>query len=204
MNFLLWTLPFFVLLLSFLSFRVDIIKSLRYKIYILVLFIAFVLDLTHLSFVNDYIDTGRFLLVTFILGDFLWNVTRISKPVSRTMFTVLSLFSFGWVYLSWTMDGPHKNHYHWSDNVVETYANHKNRVYVLKEHFEYSTKPVTRELSIFKIKKLNLLEEQVREYKIPDGYENSEFRYGWSNTQNGVRLDIINGKDTIWTLGEGF
>ena len=67
MNFLLWTLPFLVLLLSFLSFRVDLLKPLRYKIYILILFIAFVLDLTHMSFTNDVFDTIRFLLVTFIL-----------------------------------------------------------------------------------------------------------------------------------------
>jgi hypothetical protein len=106
--------------------------------------------------------------------------------------------------MSWTIDGPRKNINHWSDKVVQTYTNHKNRLYVLKERIEYSTRPVTRVLTISKIKKINMLEQQVREYKVPEGYENSEFRYGWSNTVNGVRLDLINGKDTIWTLGEGF
>jgi hypothetical protein len=204
MNFLLWTLPFLVLMLSFLSFRVDLLKSLRYKIYILILFIAFILDLTHMSFINDVFDTIRFLLVTFILGDFLWNVTRIRKPKVRVIFTMLGIISFCWVYMSWTIDGPRKNSNHWRDKLVQTYTNHKNRVYVLKERVEYSTKPVTRKLAIFKIKKFDLIEQQVREYKIPEGYENSVFRYGWSNTANGVRLDLINGKDTIWTLGEGF
>jgi hypothetical protein len=204
MNFLLWTLPFLVLMLSFLSFRVDLLKSLRYKIYILILFIAFILDLTHMSFTNDVFDTIRFLLVTFILGDFLWNVTRIRKPRLKIVFTILGLVSFCWVYMGWTIDGPQKNSDHWRDKLVQTYTNHKNRVYVLKERIKYSTKPVTRILTIYKIKKLNLIEQQVREYKIPEGYENSEFRYGWSNTANGVRLDLINGKDTIWTLGEGF
>lgn len=204
MNFLLWTLPFVVLLLSFLSFRADLLKPLRYKIYIFILFIAFVLDLTHMSFSYDLFDTIRFLLVTFILGDFLWNVTRISKPKTRAAFTTLGLISFCWVYMSWAIDGPRNNGNHWNDKLVETYTNHKHRVYVLKERVEYSTKPVTRKLSLSKIKKLNILEQQVREYKIPEGYGNSEFRYGWSDTQNGVRLDLINGKDTIWTLGEGF
>jgi hypothetical protein len=204
MNFLLWTLPFLVLLLSFLSFRADILKPLRYKIYVFILFIAFLLDLTHISFVNDVFDTIRFLLVTFILGDFLWNVTKIRKTKTRAVFTTLGLISFCWVYMSWTIDGPRKNINHWSDKVVQTYTNHKNRLYVLKERIEYSTRPVTRVLTISKIKKINMLEQQVREYKVPEGYENSEFRYGWSNTVNGVRLDLINGKDTIWTLGEGF
>ena len=59
--------------------------------------------------------------------------------------------------MSWTIDGPRKNSNHWSDKLVETYTNHKNRIYVLKERVEYSTKPVTRKLTFFKIKKLDLI-----------------------------------------------
>jgi len=203
MNFVLWLLPLLVLILSFVSFRVNAFKASRYKIYVLLLFIAFLFDLMHLSFTNDIIDTVRFFLVTFIISDILWNVTKIRKPKVRATAVIVGLVAFGWVFSRWVIDGPNKNSMHWMKPVVSSYVNHKNRNYVLKEEFESGKKPVKR-LSLLKIKKVKLLEEEVRTYELPEGYANSDFNYQWSNTQNGVRLDLVNGKDTVWTLGEGF
>lgn len=203
MNVLIWLLPLVILFLSFLSFRLNAFKSLRYKIYALVLFIAFLLDLTHLSFTNDFIDTVRYLLVTLITGDLTWNVIRIRKPVLRGIAVILGLVAFGWAYFSWAIDGPDKNRNHWSRHVVSSYVNNKNRKYLLKDCLE-SVSSEKRVLSLFKIKKVKFLEEELRAYEVPTGYEKLNFNYKWSNTLSGVRLDLINGKDTVWTLGEEF
>ncbi|HMA64419.1 MAG TPA: hypothetical protein VKO63_04455, partial [Chitinispirillaceae bacterium] len=76
--------------------------------------------------------------------------------------------------------------------------------YYLRQHVNTLTMPVSRIIRLYKVKKVPMIEERIREYKVPDGYQSSEFTFGWSNTANGVRLDLISGKDTIWTLGEGF
>ncbi len=204
MNLFLWFLPLLALLLSFISFKLNILKGVRYKFYTLVLFIVFLFDLMHFSFSNDIIDTVRFLLVTFIIADILWNVTRMRKVFFRSAAVISGLVVFSWVYLSWAVDGPNKVFDHWKDKTISSYTNHKNRQYVLKEKFETGARSVKRIFTLFKVKKVNILEEEVRTYTIPEGYVNAEFSYKWSNTDNGVRLDLINGRDTIWTLGEGF
>lgn len=204
MNFLLWILPFFVLILSYFSFRLNPVKSLRYKIYALILLIVFVMDLMKLTFVNDAIDTVRFLLVTFIIADIGWNVIKIRKTPVKVLFIVLGIAAYSCSYFSWVACGPQKNNDFWYQKVIEQYTNHKKRNYILKEHNESSLKRTIRNVSLYKVKKVSFIEELVREYRLPDGYENAELKFGWSNTSNGVRLDIINNKDTIWTLGEGF
>lgn len=203
MNVFVWLLPLVILILSFISFRLNAFKSLRYKIYALLLFIAFFFDLTHLSFTNDSTDTIHYLLVTFIIGDLAWNVIRIRKPVLRGIAVILGLAAFGWAYLSWAIDGPYKNSKYWNRQVVSSYVNHKNQNYLLKDCFG-SGSSEKRVFSLFKIKKVKLLEEEVRMYEVPAGYEKSDFNYKWSNTLSGVRLDLINAKDTVWTLGEEF
>jgi hypothetical protein len=204
MNLFLWSLPLLMLLLSFISFKLNILKGVRYKFYTLVLFIAFLFDLMHLSFSNDILDTVRFLLVTFIIADILWNVTRMRKVFFKSAAVISGLIVFSWVYLSWVVDGPGKVFYHWKDKTISSYTNHKNRLYVLKEKFDTGARSVKRNFTLFKVKKVNILEEEVRTYTLPEGYVNSDFSFKWSNTDNVVRLDLINGKDTIWTLGEGF
>jgi len=204
MNFLLWILPFFVLILSYFSFRINPVKGLRYRLYALVLFIVFVMDLMQLSFIIDTIDTVRFLFVTFIIADIGWNVIKIRKIPVKVLFMVLGITAYSLSYFGWVAGGPQKNSSFWYQKVIEQYTNHKNRNYILKEHTDSSLKETIRQLSLYKVKKVPFIEELVREYRLPEGYEKAELKFGWSNTQNGVRLDIINNKDTIWTLGEGF
>lgn len=176
----------------------------RYKIYTLVLFVAFLFDLMHISFSNDIIDTVRFLFVTFIIADIFWNVTRMRKVFFRSTAVISGLIVFSWVYLSWTVDGPDKVFNHLKDKNISSYTNNKNRQYVLKEQFETGIRSVKRVFTLTKIKKVNILEEEVRAYNLPEGYVNSDFSFKWASTDSGVRLDLISGRDTIWTLGEGF
>ncbi len=204
MNVLIWLLPFIVLALGYFSNKVNFFKPFRIKLYAVVLFCAFLFDLMSFSFVNTYVDSISYLIVTFILCDIGFNILRIKKVLLKTILIILGAAAFVYAYSGWISGGPSRVVEHWMEKQLDTYVNQNKDKYFLRQHTNYLTKQASRIISLYKVKKVPVIEECVREYKVPDGYQLSEFKYGWSNTVKGVRLDLISGNDTIWTLGEGF
>ncbi|NLD93080.1 MAG: hypothetical protein GX639_10460 [Fibrobacter sp.] len=204
MNVLIWLLPFIVLVLGYFSNKVNFIKLVRIKLYAVILFCAFLFDLMSLSFVNIYVDSISYLIVTFILCDIGFNILRIKKVLIKTILMILGVAAFVYAYKDWVAGGPSRVVEYWIEKPLDTYVNQKQERYFLRQHTNYFTTSAGRIISLYKVKKVPVIETCVREYKVSDNYQLSEFMYGWSNTANGVRLDLINGKDTIWTLGEGF
>jgi hypothetical protein len=170
----------------------------------LVLFGAFLFDLMKLSFVNDLLDTMGLFLVTFVLADMGWTVLKIKKPKLRTFLVFSGLAVFVAVYWSWTIGGALHSIDFSKQSVLDSYTTKKNVQYNVKQHLKYGVISKKRFFTLHKNKKMNILEEAIRQYKLPAGYTNSEFSFGWSDTDKGVRINLINGRDTIWTLGEGF
>ncbi|MGE5670826.1 MAG: hypothetical protein ACM31E_05230 [Fibrobacterota bacterium] len=204
MNVVVWLLPFIVLALGYISNKVNFFKPVRIKLYALLLFCAFLFDLMSLSFVNGHADIVRYLVVTFIMCDIGFNILRIKKVIIKTILVILGAAAFIYAYSGWILGGPSRVYEHWIEKQLDTYVNQKKDKYYLRQHVNTLTTPVSRIICLYKVKKVPMIEERIREYKVPDGYQASEFTFGWSNTANGVRLDLISGKDTIWTLGEGF
>jgi len=200
MTFVVWLLPFLVLAAGYVSNKVNYLKPVRNKLYIFILFCAFLLDLTSLSFVNGYIDTVRYLIVTFILCDIGFSILRIKKVVIKAILVILGATLFLYTFSGWIFDGPSKVMEHCLNKQLDTYVNSKQNTYFVRQHVNYLLK--RRTMSLYRVKQVPVMEQRIRDYKVPSGYLSSEFTFGWSNTANGVRLDLISGKDTLWTLGE--
>lgn len=201
MNVVVWLLPFMVLVLGYFSNKADILKRVRIKLYTVVLFCAFLGDLMSLSFVNGYADAFRYLFVTFILCDIVFSLLKIKNGIIKAILGIFGVSAFLYAYSGWILDGPSRVMEHFFEKQLATYVSDKQHTYAVRQRMNYLLKD--RRLSLYRVKKLPIMEERIREYKVPSGYETSEFTFGWSNTVKGVRLDLISGKDTIWTLGEG-
>jgi hypothetical protein len=202
MNVVVWLLPFIVLVLGYISNKVDFFKPFRIKLYVVLLFCAFLCDLMSLSFVNGYVDAIRYLVVTFILCDIGFSIVRIKKGILKIILMVLGVTAFIYTFSGWILDGPSKVMDHFFEKQLAMYVNDKHHTYAVRQHVNYVLK--SRTMSLYRIKKVPVMEERVRAYNVPAGYVFSDFTFGWSNTAKGVRLDLISGKDTLWTLGEGF
>jgi hypothetical protein len=202
MNVVVWLLPFLVLVLGYFSNKVNFFKPVRIKLYGVILFCAFLCDLMSLSFVNGYADTIRYFVVTFILCDIGFSILRIKKVILKTILLILGSTAFIYAFSGWILDGPSKVNDHFVEKQLTTYVNDKHHTYAVRQHVNYLLK--SRSMSLYRVKKVAIMEERVRAYKVPSGYLSSEFTFRWSNTAKGVRLDLISGKDTLWTLGEGF
>jgi hypothetical protein len=197
-----WLLPFFVLVSGYISNKTNAFKKVRNKLYILILFCAFLLDLTSLSFVNGYVDTIRYLIVTFVMCDIGFNILRIKKVVFKTIMMLLGVTAFLYAYSGWILDGPSRVMEHCLEKQLDTYVNNTHNTYFVRQHVNYLLKNKT--LSLYEVKKVPFLEKRLSSFKVPEGYISSEFTFGWSNTAKGVRMNLISGKDTLWTLGKGF
>lgn len=202
MNVVVWLLPFIVLALGYISNKVNLFKPVRIKIYIVLLFCAFLCDLMSLSFVNGYADTIRYLVITFILCDIGFSILQIKKSILKTIMAILGATAFLYAFSGWILDGPSRVMDHFVEKQLTTYVNDKQHTYIVRQRVSDVLK--SRTMSLYRVKKVPVMKERVRAYKVPDGYVSSEFTFGWSNTAKGVRLDLISGNDTLWTLGEGF
>jgi hypothetical protein len=202
MNFVIWLLPFIVLALGYVSNKANFLKPIKIKLYIAILFCAFLCDLMSLSFVNGYVDALRYFVIAFILCDIGFSVLQLKKGIVKTILIICGAAAFSYAFSGWILDGPSKVMEHFFEKQLATYVNDKHHTYAVRQRVNYLLG--SRTMSLYRVKKLPVMEERVRAFKVPAGYVSSEFTFGWSNTVKGVRLDLISGKDTLWTLGEGF
>ena len=83
---LIWFAPILVIPASYLVFRIDYLRSLRYWSYVFILFIAFLFNLLSISFRTDLADIFLNMSVFFIFSEFFWYFSRVR---SRIIFRIL-------------------------------------------------------------------------------------------------------------------
>ena len=84
LNFFIWVLPFLVLVCAYFGFRSNAHKRIRYLVYAVVLFIAFLFDLMGISFKADQFDSVLKLMVLFIVSEVCWNFLRLKNRIAAS------------------------------------------------------------------------------------------------------------------------
>jgi hypothetical protein len=198
-----WLAPFLVIPVSYLTYREKKYRSTRFWIYGIILVTAFLSDLTSVSSTVDQIDTMLTLAVAIIIGELFWKLIHIKNKVMRTFFIICSLIAFTMMFKNWILSGPKNSDFKWRSPIADSYEG-KMHHYTVKESKKNDKNRIVRTYELQKKISFFPLEKNVRSYRVPLGYSNSEFNFKWSDTSKGVRLDLVSDGDIIWTLGEGF
>ena len=198
----LWSVPFLLIPLSYVFYRVVPLRKIRYYSYLIILVAAFFLSLFHLTFHNDMVDTGEIFLINFILWEFFWFVGRVVKGKFFFVVLLLVLGLYGLENQRWIVAGSANASKLWKP-VIATSYNHNNVWYFVKEKDCFNSKRPARLLTLTRKVKFPGLEKQIYTYRTPKGYYLEPFSYKWSD-EPGVHLEIKHGDRTLWTMGEGF
>ncbi|MGA2507090.1 MAG: hypothetical protein ABSF80_06420 [Chitinispirillaceae bacterium] len=201
-KFLLWLAPFLIVPASYLFFRYVPFRRPRYCFYGLILVAAFFLNLFLISFWNEILDTIEFLVINFICAEFFWNALRMKRrKFFRILFTA-ALCLYGFELRSWIAGGPNHAWELWKPYTAGTYRCGSG-LYAVRERSLFAAHQA-RLLVLTKKTGILPFEKQIGTYRTPEGFKYTDFIYTWSETAQGVRLDISTVGYKLWTLGEGF
>ncbi|NLE01200.1 MAG: hypothetical protein GX640_15140 [Fibrobacter sp.] len=197
-----WGLPLLLIPVSFLTYRMKNKKKKRYLVYIFILFVAFIFNLTGISFKVDFLDSTLYLVVSFIICEFCWSITRIKNRPLVTLFVICGVILFGAAYKDWLVGGPQKNNSLRATTIKDRYIIREN-VYTVKERNTFTAKGMTKTIALYRDITKHPFETRIGEYVLPEGYFKAQIRYHWTRTPRGVKLNLIGDSDTLWSLGDG-
>ncbi|HON09591.1 MAG: hypothetical protein GX089_17595 [Fibrobacter sp.] len=201
LNFLIWVLPFLVLVCAYFGFRSKAHRKIRYLVYAIVVFIAFLFDLMGISFKADQFDSVLKLMVLFIVSEVCWNFLRLKNRIAASAHIAGSFIVFFLAYSGWVYSGPSGAQAIWKADVAGSYLSGKT-MYVVKERKMVRLGEKKRIFELHKVKNNLPLESEINTWEVPESYALAEFSFGWSTTPEGVNVDLISGGDTLWTLVE--
>lgn len=201
-----WASPILLLPASFILSKLKIFRTQRNYLYAIIIFGAFFLNLTGRSFKNDYLDKALYLCVALVLLEIFWIIFYDMRQRRKVLFAFFSIFTmvlFIAGFWNWFSVGPKHFERFWNTGMSGTFIN-KAVTYTVKEYDNCSLTHPTRLIALNKSVKWSPFEKKVNSYQTPEAYYNTPFDYKWSKTHQGIRVDIKDKSDTLWTLGEGF
>jgi hypothetical protein len=200
---LLWLVPLSVVPASYVVYRYCPLRKARYYFYAVVLIAAFFLNLFRISFWNELFDTVEFVSINFICAEFFWNLLRVKSRKLFRVFLVMALCLFGIGLKRWIVAGPNHARELWKPCTASTYHRGSDN-YAVREHELFTIFHPARLLVLSKQMGILPFEKQIGSYRTPKGYGYADFTYKWSETSQGVRLDLHTAGYRLWTMGEGF
>ena len=200
LHFIVWIVPFLLMGAGFFTSKFKKFRFARLCVYVVILFLAFLLDLQSTSFVSDAADVlfSQIILITF--SDILWRILRGRVKVIRIATAVTGLLLFGWWYKDWITDGPALLHLRWSTRIIERHVGAKGKYHIKEEITRKRNEEPVREFVLYKGRFAQLLEQECSSYIIPDGYEKADFFFSWREVKQEDEVQIVGDKDTLWTL----
>ena len=203
MKYLLWSIPLFIVPVSYVFYRYVPLRKARYCFYAGALIAAFFLNLFRISFWNELFDTVEFIFVNFICAEFFWNLLRVKSRKLFRVFLVIALCLFGIGLKRWIVAGPNHARELWKPHTASTY-HRGNDNYAVREHELFTIVHPARLLVLSKQLGILPFEKQISSYHTPGGFGYADFTYKWSETNQGVRCDLHTAGYRLWTMGEGF
>lgn len=200
---ILWLAPVLASATGVLLSLIKDFRKIRYCVYFVILFIAFLFDLMSLSFTSDIMDTVFLLIVALSLSEIYWKLFRFKNRVFYTLSVVIGLFIFIFAFKPWFSGGPENVKRNWESQIVSEHTRHAVK-YTVKEIKVLNKKRLLRKFRVNKNSKYLPLEKLIGTYTVPEGYYNAEFRFNWTTKENKFGVDLIGDKDVLWTIGEGF
>jgi hypothetical protein len=178
-------------------------RKFRYACYAVILVVAFVFNLFQASFWYEAADSCMILLINFIFLDFFWNILYIKNRKITTTLICIGAVVFGAVHLQWIISGPKRVEGVMIHRTVSLFKRDNVR-YAIKEKDLFSIKKPARLITLSKRLGTWPFEVKISDYRTPEGFSRTPFSYTWTETDQGVRVDLRTAGYTLWTMGEGF
>jgi hypothetical protein len=200
---MLWLVPLLVLPASWFFYACVPVRKARYVLYALILASAFVLDLFNISFRGAMVDTGVRMLVCFIVAEYFWNVGRIAKGKRFKALLIVALCSYGAYHWHWIAAGPSNARGLWEPVVASTFKAEKAQYRVVDRDLFDPLHPA-REIKLMRRIGSLPVEKLIKTYRTPEGYYRTRYTCKWSIQPLGIRMDLYEGDEKRWTMGEGY
>lgn len=200
---LLWLFPLLILPVSWLFYKFVPLRKVRYILYALILAAAFTLDLYTISFRSGCVDTGITMLVSFIIGEYFWNIGSIAKGKIFKFLLIIALCSYGAYHWRWIIAGPIHGRQLWEPVLLSTFKPERSEYRVVDCNLFDPLHPA-RDIKLLKQIGSLPIEKLIKAYRTPQGYYLTSYTCKWSITPVGVRVELYDKGRKEWTLGEGF
>lgn len=200
-SYIVWLFPLLILPVGFVLFKFVPFKRVRFFIYALILVAAFFFDLFKVSFRSGIFDNILFFSVLLIVTEFVWGIAaKFKKRIISGIVLALYLPVFLFLNSAW-LRADTENIDMRRNSVVDSHE---------CSFAEYSLeKRLSRDLFdssyVYTLNRFipgTPLEEQIDTYTTQEGYFRAQFDYVWNCVDDGVKLDLVVGKDILWSLGE--
>ena len=201
---LLWLAPLLMVATGFGTSIITRFRLVRYGIYTLILFIAFLFDLQSKSFFNDKYDLLFSQFFVWVFADFFWRIFRRKNRILHFAGLGIGLLLFIFNYYEWLLIGPAFLNRVWNTRIC-TEKSEKQSDYFVKERRPVGLgEKTTRNLILYKKSVPQFLEQKIDQFKIPEGYETAVLSFSWQRVEELVTVQVIGDHDTLWTLTEKF
>jgi hypothetical protein len=190
-----WLLPFFVIVLGFLLHNITWKRKIKFALYSVVIFSAFLCDLNKISFVNDAHDKIAGFAFMVIVFDCIFSFFKNKANKVRIVANSVVMLIYLVLHLNWIFSGPNKNQTYWNSGIVSIH-DYTTDSMVLKEK-----KTKIRKFILSKRLRVRPFEKYVHSFAAPDGYYLAQFTYKWKQTAKGTMVDLYDDSTLIWTLG---
>lgn len=195
-----WLFPLLIIPTSYVLFRFVPFRKVRFQVYAVILVMAFFFDLFKISFKSEVLDSVLYFSVLGIITEFVWNSTKLKRKIISG--AVLVLFLPGFLYLNsaWLRAGADQREFR-RNTVVDVHSCNSVE-YALEKRLSRNWSDSSYKYILNRSIPRSPLEKQIDTYTTREGYFQAQFEYVWNCVDEGVKLDLVVGKDTLWSLGE--
>ena len=197
---LLWLIPILIIPFTFYTARYIPLRAPRFVAYVILLVAALVVGLNKLQLSNNVADRICDFTILFMVGEMFWAFNKFKSKKVFNFLLVIFLMCYGAFIFKWIIAGPQGIMQYWGVNVIDSREMKSGGYEIKVTDHKISHK---RTFVLLKKVKYPFLEKRVDKWATIPGYYKSEFSYKWSNTPQGVRVDLVADSNTIWTIGEG-
>jgi len=203
LKFFLWSVPLLVIPASYVSWRYLPFRRTRWCLYAVALVAAFFLNLFHVSFWNELFDAVELMAINFIVAELFWNLLNVKKRKLFRIVFIIALCAYGFELRHWFAAGPNHAAELWKLPAASTWRRGSDS-YAVREYVLYASHRPARSIVLWKRMGKWPFEKQIKSYRTPAGFGDAVIVYQWSETSDGVRLDLHAAGYNLWTMGEGF
>ncbi|MDR0306402.1 MAG: hypothetical protein LBI42_06135 [Chitinispirillales bacterium] len=196
-----WILPIAVIVLGFIFNRWVPLRKVRYSLYAVILFTAFIFDLNKIAFASDTVNSLSYLTILIALSEIVWICE--AKKNRLLLGGALIVFAplFIYVYTAAMVILPFPCHS--SKNAVVDRFSCGSTAYVLRKRPSLDIFEPGHIYILCRAKGVGLFEKRVDRYTTPQGYYSACISPKHQCMADGIKIDLyVDNNYVLWSLGE--
>ncbi|MDG5814846.1 hypothetical protein QA601_07150 [Chitinispirillales bacterium ANBcel5] len=196
-----WLVLILNISVSYLVFKKCTLGTFRTAAYMLILFTAFIFDLSGLSFSNLYLFSVFTMVVLFVLSELFWYLhKKLTNLKVKIVFTIVGLSAFVVFVIPWAgaFSIPHATF----PQTAVKYYEVENSEFVVRQRLRRNLFDLSHHFTLRRSIPFLPLEKKLDSYSSPEGYFDSVYKFLGTESSEGVHIIIVADEDTLWTVRE--